>query len=74
MRSFKDIMKNSKLIIGMVHMPPLPGTAHYDKDKGMNYILDVAYEDMMSLIYNSISLINPSNLSNSFSYKKSFSL
>ena len=54
MRSFKDIMKNSKLIIGMVHMPPLPGTAHYDKDKGMNYILDVAYEDMMSLQNNGI--------------------
>jgi membrane complex biogenesis BtpA family protein len=47
-------MKNSKLIIGMIHLPPLPGTAHYDKSKGMNYILDVAYEDMTALQNNNI--------------------
>jgi|TARA_B100001093_G_scaffold193960_1_gene186489 hypothetical protein len=54
MRSFNKIMKNSKLIIGMIHLPPLPGTAHYDKSKGMNYILDVAYEDMTALQNNNI--------------------
>ena len=54
MRSFKKIMKNSKLIIGMIHLPPLPGTAHYDKDKGMNYILDVAHQDMTALQENGI--------------------
>ena len=54
MISFNKIMKNSKLIIGMIHLPPLPGTAHYDKSKGMNYILDVAYEDMTALQNNNI--------------------
>ena len=54
MRSFKNIMKNSKLIIGMIHLPPLPGTAHYDKSKGMNHILDVAHQDMTALQDNGI--------------------
>ena len=54
MRSFEKIMKNSKLIIGMVHLPPLPGTAHYDRNKGMNHILDVAYQDMTALQENGI--------------------
>ena len=40
MRKFDSIFKNSKLIIGMVHLPPLPGSAHYDRSKGMDYILD----------------------------------
>ena len=26
----KNLMKNNKLIIGMVHFPPLPGTPEFD--------------------------------------------
>ena len=57
MRKFDSIFKNSKLIIGMVHLPPLPGSAHYDRSKGMDYILDVAHEDLINLQNNGIDSV-----------------
>ena len=32
----KELMKKNKIIIGMVHFPPLPGTPNFDDDKKNN--------------------------------------
>ena len=29
----KELIKKNKIIIGMVHFPPLPGTPNFDDDK-----------------------------------------
>ena len=33
----KNLMKNNKLIIGMVHFPPLPGTPEFDDNLDIGY-------------------------------------
>lgn len=57
--SFKkwNFVKTKKLIIGMVHLPPLPGTAHYDQKKGMNFIVDTALQDLNALQSNGMDSV-----------------
>ena len=42
-------MKNNKLIIGMVHLPPLPGSPNFNDDKNLNKTLKSVESDIKSL-------------------------
>ena len=44
----KNLMKNNKLIIGMVHFPPLPGSPEFNDDKNLSNILDSVTSDIDS--------------------------
>ena len=46
---FKALFKENKPIIGMVHVKALPGTPLYDAEKGFQYIVDCAMEDVETL-------------------------
>jgi len=45
----KETFGSHKPIIAMVHLPPLPGTALYDRDGGMQKIVDSAARDIEAL-------------------------
>ncbi|MGQ0485789.1 MAG: BtpA/SgcQ family protein [Hyphomicrobiales bacterium] len=45
----KQAFGSHKPIIAMVHLPPLPGTALYDRDGGMQKIVDSAARDIEAL-------------------------
>lgn len=45
----KDTFKISKPIIAMCHLQALPGDPRYDYNKGMDYVIDKAYKDLMAL-------------------------
>ena len=53
----KNLMKNNKLIIGMVHFPPLPGSPEFNDDKNLSNILDSVTSDIDSLQSNGIDSI-----------------
>lgn len=44
-----DVLGQRKPIIGMVHLPPLPGSANYDELSGIDFILDRARRDLNAL-------------------------
>tara|TARA_B100000686_G_scaffold219487_1_gene226524 strand:- start:41 stop:847 length:807 start_codon:yes stop_codon:yes gene_type:complete len=47
--NFKKIFSNSKPIIGMVHLPALPGTPLYSKSTGIENIINAAKKDLIAL-------------------------
>ena len=47
--SFDKLFSVKKPIIGMVHLPPLPGTPLYSKSEGIENIISVAKQDLISL-------------------------
>tara|TARA_B100000029_G_scaffold424381_1_gene432100 strand:- start:2878 stop:3684 length:807 start_codon:yes stop_codon:yes gene_type:complete len=47
--NFKKIFSNSKPIIGMVHLPALPGTPLYSKSTGIENIINTAKKDLIAL-------------------------
>ena len=53
----KNLMKNNKLIIGMVHFPPLPGTPEFDDNLNLSKIVDSVTQDLESLQSNGIDAI-----------------
>ena len=53
----KKLMKNNKLIIGMVHFPPLPGSPEFNDDKDLSKTLKSVIEDIDSLQNNGIDSI-----------------
>jgi len=49
MKSLRDIFTKSKPVIGMVHLPPLPGSVGY-QGYGMQQIIDFAVRDAQHLV------------------------
>lgn len=53
----KNFMKNGKLIIGMVHFPPLPGSPEFNDDSNLSKIISTVKQDLESLQDNGIDAI-----------------
>ena len=53
----KNLMKNNKLIIGMVHFPPLPGTPEFDDNLELTKIIESVTKDLEALQSNGIDAI-----------------
>jgi membrane complex biogenesis BtpA family protein len=49
-RWFKKLFKNSKPIIAMAHLPALPGTPRYDREKGVEYLIEWVRRDVKLLV------------------------
>lgn len=49
MKWTQELFGTSKPIIAMCHLQPLPGDPKYDKDGGMQKVLQAAYEDLVAL-------------------------
>ena len=45
----REYFKKNKLVIGMVHFPPLPGTANFNDDAGLSKIIKSVEEDLEAL-------------------------
>lgn len=57
----KDIIGTEKAIIAMCHLQPLPGDPGYCKDKGMNWVVEKAYEDFTALQNGGVDAVMFSN-------------
>ena len=53
----KELIKKNKIIIGMVHFPPLPGTPNFDDDKNLSKIVNSISSDLDSLQNNGIDAV-----------------
>lgn len=56
-----DLFKTEKPIIAMCHLQALPGDPYYDKQGGMQKVVDAAYEDMTRLQEGGVDAIMFSN-------------
>lgn len=56
-----EIFSTAKPIIGMVHLPPLPGSPAYDAGKGMEHVIRQALEDTAALVAGGIDGIQVEN-------------
>ncbi len=45
----REYFKKNKFVIGMVHFPPLPGTANFNDDSGLSKIIKSVEEDLEAL-------------------------
>lgn len=45
----KEVIGTEKAIIAMCHFLPLPGDPYYDKEKGMDYVVSMARQDLIAL-------------------------
>jgi uncharacterized protein len=45
----RDVMGTEKAIIAMCHFLPLPGDPYYNKEKGMDYVIEMARKDFLAL-------------------------
>ena len=45
----REYFKKNKLVIGMVHFSPLPGTANFNDDSGLSKIIKSVEEDLEAL-------------------------
>ncbi|MDO6851711.1 BtpA/SgcQ family protein [Priestia megaterium] len=45
----KDIIGTEKAIIAMCHLLPLPGDPYFNKEKGMDYVVEMARKDLKAL-------------------------
>ena len=45
----KEYFKKNKFVIGMVHFPPLPGTANFEDDSGLTKIIKSVEDDIDAL-------------------------
>lgn len=57
----KDVIKTEKAIIAMCHLQALPGDTGYDREKGMNWVIEKAREDLHALQDGGIDAIMFSN-------------
>ena len=53
----KNLMKNNKLIIGMVHLPPLPGTPEFNDNLDLTKTIESVTKDLEALQSNGIDAI-----------------
>ena len=49
MNWMEELFGVKKPIIAMCHLQPLPGDPHYNKEKGMDYVLECARRDLHAL-------------------------
>lgn len=49
MKQFHEVVGRSKPIIAMAHLPPLPGSPLYDKDAGIDGIVEAVVKDVQAL-------------------------
>lgn len=49
MRPFREVFGPGKVVIAMVHLPPLPGTPMHEASAGMEAIVDSARADVLAL-------------------------
>ncbi|MDQ0247720.1 membrane complex biogenesis BtpA family protein [Bacillus fengqiuensis] len=57
----KDIIGTEKAIIAMCHLLPLPGDPYFNKEKGMDYVVDMARKDLQALQEGGVDAIMFSN-------------
>lgn len=57
----KDIIGTEKAIIAMCHLLPLPGDPYFNKEKGMEYVVDMARKDLQALQEGGVDAIMFSN-------------
>ena len=61
MNQLQGVFATTKPIIGMVHLPPLPGSPRYDAERGMTYIVDRALADTAALVDGGIDGVQVEN-------------
>lgn len=49
MNWLKEVFKTEKPIIAMCHLQALPGDSGYDQEKGMEWVIEKAREDLYAL-------------------------
>ncbi|MGF7059453.1 BtpA/SgcQ family protein [Brassicibacter mesophilus] len=57
----KEVIGTEKAIIAMCHLLPLPGDPYYDKEKGMNYVIEMAKKDFLALQEGGVDAVMFSN-------------
>lgn len=57
----KEVIGTEKAIIAMCHLMPLPGDPYYDKEKGMDYVIEMARKDLLSLQAGGVDAVMFSN-------------
>jgi membrane complex biogenesis BtpA family protein len=57
----KEVMGTEKPIIAMCHLLALPGDPHYDKQKGMSWVVEKAAEDLEALQAGGVDAVMFSN-------------
>ena len=57
----KECLGTENAIIAMCHLQAMPGDPGYDKEKGMQYVIDCAAEDMLALQEGGVDAIMFSN-------------
>lgn len=57
----KEVIGTEKAIIAMCHLLPLPGDPYYDKEKGMDYVVEMARKDLHALQNGGVDAIMFSN-------------
>lgn len=54
---FTDLFKVEKPIIAMAHVPALPGTPRYDKEKGVKHLVEWVKKDVKNLVEGGVDAI-----------------
>jgi uncharacterized protein len=57
----KEVIGTEKAIIAMCHLLPLPGDPHFDKEKGMEYVVEMARKDLHALQEGGVDAVMFSN-------------
>lgn len=57
----KDVIGTEKAIIAMCHLQPMPGDPYYDAEKGMDWVVQRAYEDLTCLQEGGVDAVMFSN-------------
>ncbi|WP_277584646.1 BtpA/SgcQ family protein [Psychrobacillus antarcticus] len=57
----KEVIGTEKAIIAMCHLLPLPGDPYFDKEKGMDYVVEMARKDLHALQDGGVDAIMFSN-------------
>lgn len=54
---FKTLFKKPKPVIAMAHIPALPGTPRYDREKGVRYLVEWVRKDVKLLVEGGVDAI-----------------
>ena len=57
----KEVIGTEKAIIAMCHLQSLPGDPHFDKEKGMDYVVEMARKDLHGLQNGGVDAVMFSN-------------
>lgn len=57
----KDVIGTEKAIIAMCHLLPLPGDPGFDKEKGLEYVVEMARKDFLALQNGGVDAVMFSN-------------